>query len=515
MNSTTPSSSPETSTQDAVFAFLSDPAHHRQVRRIDTHAASVFLEGNRALKIKRAVRFPFLDYSTLEKRKAACEDELRINKPFAPKIYHRVVAVVRMDDGTLSIDGPGTPLEYAVDMTRFDESRTFDHLAARGEVTAVLAERMADTIASSHEVAEPRPSAPWIGSIERIIQAFIAAFKAGPWFASDEIEQLAEASQSTFARVKSTLEERGRQAYVRRCHGDLHLANIVLIGERPVLFDAIEFDERIASIDVIYDLAFPMMDLLYYDQQTAANHLLNRYLAITPVDNLDGLAALPLFMSMRSAIRAQVLIARLDRAGSDQTGVVEAATRYFQLARRLIQPAAPLLVAVGGLSGTGKSVLARAIAPSIRPSPGAIVLRSDVLRKQLFGVRETDRLPPDAYNADAGRKVYELLLEHAGRVLSRGYSVVVDAVFARGDERTAVTHLARKMKIPFAGFFLTADLAIRQARIGTRKADASDATPEIAGLQEGYDIGPIDWAVIDASGSTEATLAQCQTQLPR
>lgn len=509
----TPSSSPNAS-QDAVFAFLNDPARHPHVHRIDTHAASVFLEGDRALKIKRAVLFPFLDYSTLEKRKAACEDELRINKPFAPEIYRRVVGIMRAENGSLSIGGPGTPVEYAVEMTRFDENRTFDHLAAQGEVSSVLAERTAEAIAASHDVAFPRSGEPWMDSIATIIQAYVKAFRAAPWFASSEIDELAEMSQSTFTHLKPMLEGRGRQGYVRRCHGDLHLANIVVIGDRPVLFDAIEFDERIASIDVLYDLAFPLMDLIQYDQQAAANYLLNRYLAITPIDHLDGLTALPLFMSMRSAIRAQVLLARLDRAGSDHTGILEAATRYFQLARRLIHPAAPALIAIGGLSGTGKSVLARAIAPSLAPPPGAIVLRSDVLRKQLFGARETDRLSPEAYTADASRRVYDLLTERAVRVLAQGFSVVVDAVFAREDERASVGSLARQMKIAFSGLFLVADLAVRQARIGARQADASDATPKIAELQEQYDIGPLNWAIIDASGTTEATLAQCRAQLP-
>ncbi len=509
-----PSSSPN-ALQEAVLAFLGDPARHPHVHRIDTHAASVFLEGDRALKIKRAVWFPFLDYSTLEKRKAACEDELRINKPFAPEIYRRVVGIMRAENGSLSIGGPGTPVEYAVEMTRFDENCTFDHLAAQGEVSSVLAERTAEAIAASHDVAVPRPAEPWIASIPTIIQAYVEAFKAVPWFASSEIDELTEMSQSTFTHLKPMLEDRGRRGYVRRCHGDLHLANIVLVGDKPVLFDAIEFDERIASIDVLYDLAFPLMDLVQYDQRAAANHLLNRYLAVTPIDHLDGLAALPLFMSMRSAIRAEVLLARLDRAGSDHAGILEAATRYFQLARRLIHPTAPALIAVGGLSGTGKSVLARAIAPSLTPPPGAIVLRTDVLRKQLFGARETDRLPPEAYSADTSRRVYDLLTERAGRVLAQGFSVVVDAVFAREDERTSVAGLARQMKIAFSGFFLVADLAVRQARIGARRADASDATPKIAELQEQYDVGPLDWPIIDASGTAETTLAQCRAQLPR
>lgn len=500
-------------TQAAVFAFLSDPRRAAGVRRIDTHAASVFLESDRALKIKRAVRLPFLDYSTLAKRKAACEDELRINRPLAPDIYRGVVGITQAADGTLSIGGAGQPVEYAVEMMRFDDDQTFDHLARRGELTSALAEALAKAIATSHDVAARRPVPQWVSSIPAIIQAYIAAFKAGPWFASARVDELAKSSQAAFARLKPLLEQRGSQGYVRRCHGDLHLANIVLIGQHPVLFDAIEFDERIASIDVLYDLAFPLMDLLCYEQASAANFLLNRYLALTPWEHIDGLAALPLFMSMRSAIRAQVLLARLERPDGEQAAILPAATRYFELAHRLIHPAPPRLVAVGGLSGTGKSVLSRGIAPSLVPPPGAIVLRSDVLRKRLFGASEADRLPSNAYNDDSSRKVYNLVVDHATRILSAGFSVVADAVFARENERKAIADLARQQNVPFVGLFLTADLSIRQARIGTRVGDASDATPDVAGQQERYDVGTIDWSIIDASGPPESSLAQSQARL--
>lgn len=503
----------DTETQADVFAFFGDPGRAIGVRRIDTHAASVFLEKDRAFKIKRAVRFPFLDYSTLEKRKAACEDEIRINRPLAPDIYRRVVGITRAADGTLSIGGTGQPVEYAVEMMRFDDDQTFDNLAHRGELTGALAEGLAQAIAASHDVAVKRPVPPWISSIPVLIQAYIAAFKAGPWFTSGDIDELAKSSQAAFARLKPLLEERGNQGYVRRCHGDLHLANVVLIAQRPVLFDAIEFDERIASIDVLYDLAFPLMDMLCYEQASAANRLLNRYLAQTPSDHLHGLAALPLFMSMRSAIRAQVLLARLNRPNGDQAAILQAATRYFELAHGLIHPAPPRLVAVGGLSGTGKSVLSRGIAPSLAPSPGAVVLRSDVLRKRLFSAGQAARLPSSAYDEDSSRKVYNLIIDDAARTLSAGFSVVADAVFARETERKAIADLARQQNVPFVGLFLTADVSIRQARIGARVDDASDATADVAGQQERYHLGTIDWSIIDASGTADSTLAQSRARL--
>jgi uncharacterized protein len=499
--------------QERVFAFLTDPATHPHVHRIDTHAASVFLEGNRALKIKRAIRFAFLDYSTLEKRKAACDEEIRINRQFAPQVYHRVVPITQGSDGSLEIDGKGEPVEYAVEMSRFDERQTIDHLAEAGPLDPGLVDAIAEAIAASHTVAPLAPAEQWINSIPGIIEGNTTAFREAACFAPGDIDDLRRASLSAFARIRGLLEQRGGRGYLRRCHGDLHLANIVLIDRKPVLFDAIEFDPVIASTDLLYDLAFPLMDLIHYGRQAEANVLLNKYLALTENENLDALAALPLFMSLRSAIRAHVLLARLDRNSRDNGDTMRSARAYFELARLTIAPKAPVLVAVGGLSGTGKSVLARALAPSLLPQPGAVVLRSDVLRKQLFKVNETDRLPESAYRPEITEQIYEILVQRAVRVLSQGHSVVVDAVFADQAERAAVRGAAHRLNVRFVGLFLVTGLATRLRRVGGRGKDASDATPDIAGLQENYNIGPIDWAVIDASGTPEQSLKQCKSRI--
>ena len=499
--------------QERVFAFLTDPAIHPHVRRIDTHAASVFLEGDRALKIKRAIRFPYLDYSTLAKRKMACDQEIAINRQFAPQIYRRVIPITRDSQGSLSIGGEGTPVEYAIEMTRFDESRTIDHLAKAGPPDSDLIDAIADAIAASHLAAPLVPAEPWIQSIPGIIAGNTMAFRAADCFPQRDIDYLGEASHSAFSRICGLLEQRGGAGFIRRCHGDLHLANIVLIEEQPVLFDAIEFDPTIASTDVLYDLAFPLMDFIRYDRHAAANCLLNRYLGRMPLENLDALGTLPLFMSLRAAIRANVMLARIGPTCHDEADIRQSAHAYFELALRLIQPAAPMLVAIGGLSGTGKSVMARTLAPDVNPDPGAIVLRSDVLRKQLLHFNETDRLPKSAYQPEITQQIYEGLEQRAIRVLSQGHSVVVDAVFADQRERTAIRNVGRKLGVGFVGLYLQTDLATRQRRIGHRSDDASDATPEIAALQEQYDIGALDWTIIDASGAPEHTLELCQSTI--
>jgi len=360
--------------QEAVFALLADPATYggEAVKRIDTHAASVFLAGDRALKVKRAVRFPFLDYSTLAKRESACEAELRINRSFAPEIYRRVVAITREADGALKLDGAGTAVEWAVEMRRFDENATLDRLAA-GKIDAALSDALGRAVAALHARAGAVEAGPWIAALADYIGQNDAAFRALPeHFPPAEVELLTTKSRAAHARIRPLIVERGHRGLVRRLHGDLHLGNIVLLGGRPVAFDAIEFSALVASGDVLYDLAFLLMDLVERGLEPSANVVFNRYLAETRrTEDLDALAGLPLFLSMRAAIRAKVTAARLEHVAPDDTAaIMRGARAYFDFARRFIAPSAPRLLAVGGLSGTGKSALACALAAACAGAGG-------------------------------------------------------------------------------------------------------------------------------------------------
>lgn len=499
-------------TQQRVFEFLAAPVNHGglDVTRIDTHGAAVFLAGPRALKIKRAVKFPYLDYSTLARRKAACDQELDVNRAFAPQIYRGLVPIRQRRDGQFSLGGDeGDIVEWALEMTRFDERRTVDQLACTGALDYDLACDVADAIAASHRTAPVAAGTPWIESIARIIAGNTAAFRAGG-FEPAEVARLDAASRDALARNRPLLERRAAQGQVRRCHGDLHLENIVVIDGKPVLFDALEFDPVMASTDVLYDLAFALMDCLHYGRADAANWLFNRYLAVTGDDHIDALAGLPLMLSMRAAIRGNVLLSRPFKDEAQRQRIRAEAKDYCDLALRLITPPPARLVAVGGLSGTGKSRLARDLAATIAPMPGAVVLRSDVARKAHFGVAETDRLPPDAYQPAVTAAIYRSLGERAGRILAQGQSVLIDAVFARADERAAVAAVAAQAKAPFRGLFLVADLKTRLERIAGRTRDASDATAEVATVQQGYDLGPIEWPRVDASGTPDDTLARAR-----
>ena len=504
--------------QDDVLAFLADPATYggraEKVRRIDTHAASVFLTGDRALKIKRAVRFPFLDYSTLDKRKRACEAEIEVNRRLAPKLYRGVVAITRESDGRLAIGGAGEPIEWAVDMVRFDENRTLDHLA--NEIDDDLAEALGRAVAAAHDKAPIVDAEPWIEALGAYIDEHVETFAEYPdIFPAADVAAHAEKSRGHYQRIVSLLRERGRRGLVRRIHGDLHLGNIALIDGEPVLFDAIEFSDVIASGDVLYDLAFLLMDLLERRLPQAANIVLNRYLAETRrTEDLDALAALPFFLSMRAAIRAKVTAARMERAAAaERANIAKSARAYFDFAQRAIAPPPPQFIAVGGLSGTGKTRLARALAPHVAPMPGAVIVRSDVERKTLFGAGETEKLPAEAYRPEVTARLYAAFAEKARRIVAAGHSAVVDAVFATPQERDALAAAAKAAKIPLRGLFLTTDLATRIARVGGRRYDASDADAAVVQSQQSYALGALTWPKIDASGTVMETLGRARAAL--
>jgi hypothetical protein len=504
--------------QEEVLALLADPATYggglEKVRRIDTHAASVFLAGDRALKVKRAVRFAFLDYSTLAKRKAACAAEIEVNRRLAPELYRGVVAITRERNGRLALGGDGEPVEWAVDMVRFDENRTFDHLTH--EIDDDLADALGRAVAAAHQTAPIVDAEPWIKALGAYIDEQVEAFRGYPEiFPAANIEAHSKKSRAHYQRITPLLRERGKRGLVRRIHGDLHLGNIALIDDRPVLFDAIEFSDVIGSGDVLYDLAFLLMDLVERELPQAANIVFNRYLAETRRDaDLDALAALPFFLSTRAAIRARVTAARMERAkAAERDKIAKSARAYFDFAQRAIDPAGPQCIAIGGLSGTGKTRLARALAAHIAPMPGAVVVRSDVERKALFGAGETEKLAAEAYAPDVTARVYGLIADKARRIVAAGHSAIVDAVFATAQERDALAAAARAAKIPLRGLFLTADFLTRIARVGGRTKDASDADAAVVEAQENYEPGALTWPKIDASGALVETLGRARAAL--
>src|SRR3984957_13297851 len=329
-------------------------------------------------------------------------------------------------------------------MVRFDENRTLDHMT--NAINDDLADALGRAVAAAHDTAPIVDAAPWIKALGSYIDEHVEAFAAQrDIFPAADVAALAAESRAHYRRIVPLLRERGRRGFIRRIHGDLHLGNIVLIDGEPVLFDAIEFSAIIGSGDVLYDLAFLLMDLCERQLPQAANIVLNRYLAATHrIEDLDALAALPFFLSMRAAIRAKVTAARLERAAeAERDKIAKSARAYFDFAQRAITPPPPQFIAVGGLSGTGKTRLARALAPHIAPMPGAVIVRSDVERKTLFGAGETHKLPAAAHAPDVTARVYAAMTDKARRTLAAGHSAIVDAVFAQPQERDAIAAAAK------------------------------------------------------------------------
>ncbi|MEQ1757208.1 MAG: AAA family ATPase [Vicinamibacterales bacterium] len=494
-----------TEDQGDVIRWLESPGAHGggEVARIDTHSAIVFLTGDRAYKLKRAVAFDYLDFSSAELRRHFCNAEVTLNRRTAPGLYRRVVPVTRQPDGTLALDGTGPPLDWVIEMTRFPQDCLFDRLAAAGRLDLALIDPLADHIAAFHASADPRFDHGGQRGMRWVADGNTAGFaEFGRCLDTSACAQLTAHTTREIDRHAALLDQRLAIGRVRHCHGDLHLGNIVLLDGRPTLFDGIEFNDEIACIDVLYDIAFLLMDLWHRTLPGHANALLNRYLA---APDLDGLALLPLFLSCRAAVKAKTsaTAAQMQSRPEERSALERQAREYFVMAEALLHPPPPRLIAIGGLSGSGKSTLARAVAPFVGAVPGAFILRSDEIRKRLCNVLPLDRLDPDGYAPSVTARVYETLAVEADRVLRTGHSVVVDAVYGDSSERTRLERVAQDAKVPFVGLWLDAPASTLIARVTGRRYDVSDADADVVRMQLARDSGEISWRRIDAADSPE------------
>jgi aminoglycoside phosphotransferase family enzyme/predicted kinase len=489
--------------QTAVIDFLSGPSTHggAAVQRIDTHASVVFLTGARAYKLKRAVRFDYLDFSTCERRRALCEAEVRLNRRTAPSLYRGVVPVTRQADGSYAIAGAGTPVDWLVEMNRFPQEALFDRLASAGRLGLALMSPLAAAIADFHLSAERRSDHGGKAGMAWVIDgnaAGLAEFGRG-CLEPAAVRRMTDDAFLELDRRATILERRREAGFVRQCHGDLHLRNIVLLDGRPTLFDGVEFNDEISCTDVLYDLAFLLMDLWRRRLPRHANIVWNRYL--TETADFEGVPLLRLFLSCRAAVRAKTSAASAQlQDHAQRRGELHASAReYLAMAEHLLRPPGPCLVAIGGLSGSGKSTLALSLAPSVGPVPGAIVLRSDETRKRLSGVPMLARLGPEGYRPEVSERVYATLAERAALILRGGHSVLVDAVYAQPADREVIERAASTSSVPFIGFWLDAPEPTLLARTSQRHNDPSDADADVVRMQRARDAGPITWDRLDAS----------------
>ncbi len=498
--------------QHEIADFLSRPGNlpgaATDVERVETHISIIFLAGDRAWKLKRARTFPYLDFSTLENRRKACDAEVSLNRRTAPDIYLGVVAVTRKPRGGFEVGGSGDPVDWMVEMRRFDQSTLFDKLATENRLDRPLMEELAEAIAEFHAKAEVYTDRGGRAGVQAVADSNAECFiRDGKGIFEDcLVADLDTRTRAAVDRVGDVLDKRRADGRVRHCHGDLHLRNIFLHDGRPTLFDAIEFSEDFSIIDVLYDLAFLLMDLDHRGHRRLANLAFNRYMAVT--GDVGGLACLPLFLSLRAAVRAHVGAAAANTQSDKAQSALQAdeARRYLEAALAYLDPLPPRAVAVGGLSGSGKSRLAREIAPYIGVAPGAFIARSDAIRKRLAGTSLSEKLDQSGYTPEMTQRTYETVYADMATALEAGHAAIADAVFAKPEQRTAVEAVARERHVPFDGIWLESDRSTMATRIDERQDRVSDATPSVLDRQLTYELGEISWHRVDSSGTREATL---------
>lgn len=509
-----------------LTGFLADPATHRLPADavdgpIETHGAVVVLAGDRAYKIKKPVALAYMDLSTMARRRRICRREVEINRRTAPDLYLGLGGVAVGRDGRWRLVQPGRALgqgerivEPVVVMRRFDGEALFDRLAERGELTDRDLDALAGAVAAAQADAPRRRRGAGSARVADVIEINRQGLEAGvpAVFEDGAVADLVARTGAQAERCRQLLDERARHGLVRRCHGDLHLRNVFRAEDgRPVLFDALEFDEELATVDVAYDLAFLLMDLMHRGFDAGACRIWNAWLATTA--DYDASAVMPLFLSMRAAVRAHVGATAATQHGLDEAKADDA-RRYLDGARGFLDATPPVVVAVGGISGTGKTTLARALAPELRPAPGAVVLRSDVLRKRRFGVGETERLPQAAYEPGVSRLVFSEMHRRTRRVAELGSAVIVDGVYGRAQDRRAIAAAAHRAGVPFLGVWLELSREQARARVERRTGDASDATREVVDQQAASIAPPEGWLRLDASRPVSSLVATVVRALP-
>jgi hypothetical protein len=482
------------------------------IRVVETHISRVLLTGAYAYKIKKAVRLSFLDYSTLAKRRACCEDEVRLNRRYAPDLYLGVSTV----GGTATaprIDGGGEPIEYAVRMRQFDRLEELGALLATHGVGAAELAALGELVARFHASAAPVAATSTFGTagaLRTVILDNFASLRSLPEAAQwqETVQALEQWVRLTHGRLATLIGSRRDSGQVRECHGDLHCGNVVRWEGALTPFDGIEFDPGLRFIDVANDIAFLTMDLAMHDRHDLRQAVLQAW--TLTLGDFGGLPLLPYFETYRALVRAKVAALRAlqEKSGTRERSMeCGTAARYLEWAVGRGRRPAPCLVLTCGLSGSGKTSLARAVAAPL----GALHVRSDVERKRLAGLSPLDhsRSPPDGgiYSRDFTERTYARLQDCATNALLGGESMIVDAAFLKRNERRDMLGLARRMAVPAAILHCVAPLAVLRERLASRSrtgSDASEAGVAILARQPGYweDFGDEERAKVVAVDTT-------------
>lgn len=455
----------------------------------ETHISWVLVGGEFAYKFKKAVRFDFLDFSTLEARRHYCDEELRLNGKLAPDIYLDVLAITGTADNP-AFGGSGAPIEYAVRMCAFSQDALWSHRLENGLLTAADMEGLAITLARFHAgAAVAAPDSPWCtpSALQSIADETLDAIDA--LLEDDRHKAAAAGLRDWETRQRAALQaiflERREGGFVRECHGDLHGGNILTLDGRVEAFDCIEFNDRLRWIDVMNDIAFTCMDLRFRHRGDLAATLLNRYLEQT--GDYGGLRVMPYYEVHRALIRCKVALLRKAQCAHGSVAAMEAmreAVAYLEFATERARPRRPAVLIVHGFSGSGKSTVARSLVASL----DAIQLRSDVERKRMAGIPATSHEAAGSalYGADVTQRTYAHLLSLARIVVESGWRVIVDATFLRRSQRAPFAALATEMGVPFVILDVRASESTMRKRLAARERsgkDPSDAGVAVLELQ--------------------------------
>ena len=481
---------PETSLPPLIAQMLEPSFYPHSVKEpvelIQTHISYVFLTGDYAYKIKKAVNFGFLDFSELEQRRHFCHEEIRLNQRGAGDIYLEVLPI-SSGSGRFILNDDSNPVEYVLKMHQFVEDNSFISLFERGELTPELISELGRIVAKFHQTAETNDYILSFGKVENVRQAFDENYQQTEGYIgrAQTPSQFAETKTYTdnfFATQTELFNQRIAENWIKECHGDLHLRNIAFWKEQVLLFDCIEFNEPFRFVDVMYDIAFAVMDLDARSRPDLGNIFLNTYVEQT--GDWSGLQLLPLYLSRQAYVRAKVTSFLLDDPNipaADKEQAAKVAANYYYLAWKYTQvPQIGKIILMSGLSGSGKSTVGRYIAETFQ----AIHLRSDAVRKHLGGVPLDQKGGADLYTPEMTQKTYDRLLELGVMLANQGFTVILDAKYDRQALRSQVITTTNNHHIPLHIYYCTAPGEVLSDRLNNRIGDVADATADLLQQQQ-------------------------------
>ncbi|MGB3494618.1 MAG: AAA family ATPase [Elainellaceae cyanobacterium] len=484
------------------------------VQLIQTHISYILLTGEYAYKVKKPLDFGFLNYSTLEKRKHFCEEELRLNQRAASEIYIDVLPLTQ-DGEQFRLNGSGEAVEYAVRMRQFPQDTLLSRLFAEDRLPESLLNELAIAIADFHKKATTNDYIRGFGQAAAVREAFdenyaqTEAYIGGPQ-TQKQFDETRAYTDRFFEEQQALFQQRIDQDLIRECHGDLHLGNICYWNDRLYLFDCIEFNEPFRFVDVMFDIAYIVMDLEVGDRPDLSALFLSTYVEQT--GDWKGLEVLPIYVSRQTYVRAKVtsfLLGDPSIADAEKAKISEAAAKYYTLAWKYTQPKKGRLILMSGLSGSGKSTTARLISKQC----GAVQIRSDAVRKHLAGIPLSQRGDDSLYTAEMSQKTYSELLALGVQLAQAGYSIILDAKYDRANFRQEAIAQANQYQIPIDIVYCDAPEQVRRDRLQQRSGDIADATAALIPQQKFEDFTAEEQAHVFTLDTTQDSQTQLQEWL--